>query len=314
MKSVPLGTSSLRTSRMAYECWRIGGASEHPELTAEREASGRTALITAYENGFRLFDHADVYSDGAGEIIFGKVLKELPEMRKDIVIASKCGIRKAGEPTPDAPYRYDFSREHIISSCDRSLKRLNVEQIDLYQLHRPDSLANPEEVAGAFADLKQSGKVREFGLSNSRPSFLAMLQKFCPMPLIVNQVEISLMHLAPFTDGTLDQCVTEKITPLAWSPLAAGRITSNGAIDLHEPNHAQRLKMRDVLDLVARERTSTRMVVALAWLLKHPAGIIPIIGTTNPNRIKESVRAAELDLSREEWYRLYEAGWGHRLP
>src|SRR5882762_10448371 len=106
MKSVPLGTSSLRTSRMAYGCWRIGGAAEHPELTAEREASGRTALITAYENGFRLFDHADVYSDGAGEIIFGKVLKELPEMRKDIVIASKCGIRKAGDPTPDAPYRY----------------------------------------------------------------------------------------------------------------------------------------------------------------------------------------------------------------
>jgi predicted oxidoreductase len=314
MKSVPLGVSSLRSSRLAYGCWRIGGQAEHPELTVEREAAGRAAIITAFENGFTLFDHADIYSDGAGEIIFGKALKEVPEMREQVIIASKCGIRKAGDPSPNSPQRYDFSREHIVSACERSLKRMGVERIDLYQLHRPDFLANPEEVATAFAELRLAGKVREFGVSNFRPSFLAMLRKFCAMPLIVNQVEINLLHLQAFSDGTLDQCITDKITPLAWSPLAAGRITYNGAIDLHEPHHAQRLKLRDVLDLIAREHNSTRMVVALAWLLKHPAGIIPIIGTTTPDRIKESARAVELELTREEWYRLYEAGSGHRVP
>lgn len=314
MKSVPLGLSSLRTSRMAYGCWRIGGQTEHPQLTAEREAAGRTAIITAYENGFRLFDHADIYSDGAGEIIFGKALKEAPEMRKEVVIASKCGIRKAGEPNPNSPQRYDFSREHIVTACEGSLKRLGVDCIDLYQLHRPDFLGEPEVVAAAFNQLRDAGKVREFGVSNFRPGFLAMFQKCSGIKLIVNQVEISLMHLQAFSDGTLDQCMAEKITPLAWSPLAAGKITYTGAIDLHEAHHAQRLKLREVLDLIAREHSSTRMVVALAWLMRHPSGIIPIIGTTNPDRIKEGARAADLELTREEWYRLYEAGSGHRVP
>jgi predicted oxidoreductase len=140
-----------------------------------------------------------------------------------------------------------------------------------------------------------------------------MLQKACPMPLIVNQVEISLTKLDCLHDGTLDQCLTEKITPMAWSPLGGGRLGTNDPIDLRDPNHAQRIHLREALDLIARERGSTRSVVALAWLLRHPAKIVPIIGSTDPKRIQEMARAVDLELSREEWYRLLEASLGHRL-
>src|SRR5207247_1814000 len=140
------------------------------------------------------------------------------------LIRTQCGMRFAGERQPQSPHRYDFSASHIISSCERSLTRLGVETIDLYQLHRPDYLADPEEVASAFMQLKHSGKVRHFGVSNFRPTLVTALQVACPMPLIVHQIEISLARLDAFTDGTLDQCLIERVTPMAWSPLAGGLI------------------------------------------------------------------------------------------
>ena len=193
------------------------------------------------------------------------------------------------------------------------MKRLGVDRIDLYQLHRPDYLCDPAEVASVFGRLQQSGKVREFGVSNFRPSQVAVLQKACPMPLLVNQVEISLGHLDCFHDGTLDQCLVEQMTPLAWSPLAAGKLASNDPIDLRDPDHARRIHVREVLELIARERQTTRPVVALAWLLKHPSRIVPIVGSTAPSRITELTQAVDLDLSRDDWYRLLEASLGHRL-
>jgi len=200
MKTVLLGNSSLACSPLAYGCWRIAGTWNPAEVKPEAQASGRRAVLAAYEAGYTLFDHADIYCEGMAETIFGRVLKEEPAMRDRILIATKCGIRKLGEPKPDSPYRYDFSGEHIVSSCEQSLRRLGVERIDIYQLHRPDYLMNPEEIAAAFGRLKRSGKVREFGVSNFRPSQLAALQKACPMRLIVNQVEISLANLAAFED------------------------------------------------------------------------------------------------------------------
>lgn len=313
MITIPLGRSSLQASRIAYGCWRVGGAWEGAEITPERTARGKQAIITAYELGITLFDHADIYSEGKGEEIFGQVLKEVSGMRESILIASKCGIRK-GDTATHAPYRYDFSREYIIESCEGSLRRLGVETIDLYQLHRSDYLGDPEEVASAFTSLKESGKVKEFGLSNTRPSFFACLQKYCPMPLLVNQVEINLLKLDTFNDGTLDQCLTEKITPLAWSPLAAGRLVSANSLDLHDPNHGKRLKLRETMDLIARHYGVSRTVVAISWLLKHPANIIPILGSTDPEKIKDSIISLSLELSREDWYRLMEAAMGHRLP
>src|SRR5262249_1589372 len=160
----------------------------------------------AYEAGYTLFDNADIYCGGEAERILGTVLKEVPGMRDRVIVATKGGIRPAGTPQPDAPARYDFSAEYLLNACEQSLKRLGVETIDLYMLHRPDYLADTEEIASAFSQLKSSGKVRYFGVSNFRPTLVTALQVACPMPLVVHQVEISLAKLDAFTDGTLDQC------------------------------------------------------------------------------------------------------------
>ena len=156
--------------------------------------------------------------------------------------------------------------------------------------------------------------MREFGLSNAGAAYFYLLQRACPMKLIVNQVEISLMKLDFFKNGTMEQCMLDKITPLAWSPLAGGRLCFTGAIDLNEPGHAKRIQLRDAIDLVARERNVPRAVVAVAWLLRHPSGILPIIGSSDPHNIKEMAKAVDLKLTRDEWYSLMEGAAGERLP
>ncbi len=308
MKTQPLGKSTLRATRLAYGCWRI----------AETEEAGRTlgraAVLAAVEAGCTLFDHADIYCGGRAESAFGAVLREVPGMRERILIATKCGIRIPGDPQPDAPFRYDFSADYIISSCEGSLRRLGVETIDLYQLHRPDWLMDPTEVAVAFAKLNQAGKVREFGVSNFRPSQVTLLKQASARQLIVNQVEISLANLACFNDGTLDQCLAERITPLAWSPLAGGKLAGGPRKLLPWQEGYRTDAINAVLDALARERGVSRAVIALAWLLKHPAGIVPIVGSTNPASIRDCFRADDVELTREEWYRLLEAARGERLP
>jgi predicted oxidoreductase len=235
-------------------------------------------------------------------------------MRNEILIATKCGIRFAGDPTPSAPARYDFSTAHILRSCEQSLKRLRIETIDLYQLHRPDFLGDPEEIAGAFVQLKAAGKVREFGVSNFHPSQVAALQKACPMRLIVHQVEISLARLDCFTDGTLDQCLMDRMTPLAWSPLAGGFLGTGLLTGGHDPRRVRLIPLLQSLEAVAKSHGTTPSVIALAWLLKHPSKIVPIIGSTNPERIREAVQAETLELSREDWYQLLIAARGEPLP
>jgi predicted oxidoreductase len=235
-------------------------------------------------------------------------------LRGQVLLSTKCGIRKQGDPKPDAPYRYDFSRDYILRSCEGSLRRLEVETIDVYQLHRPDYLMDPDEVAGAFSELRQSGKVREFGVSNFRPCQLTALQRACPMRLIVNQVEISLANLVCLENGTLDQCLAEQITPMAWSPLAGGKLAGGARRLLPSQEGYQTEAMVKALDLLARDRGVSRAEVALAWLLRHPARIIPIVGSTQPDSIRAAARADALELTREEWYRLLAAARPERLP
>jgi predicted oxidoreductase len=315
MKRLTLGASSLESSQLAYGCWRIAGTWEPSEVTPVREEAGRRAVLAAYEAGYTLFDHADIYCDGVAERLFGQVLQQVKGMRAQILIATKCGIRKPETGRPYAVGRYDFSAEHIIRSCEQSLQRLQIETIDLYQLHRPDYLMDPTEVATAFARLRDSGKVREFGVSNFRPSQVSALQKACPMPLLVNQVEISLAHREPFEDGTLDQCLTEKITPMAWSPLAGGHLADGARRVLpSQANYAPEKTLLPELDRIAQERGVVRMAVALAWLLKHPSKIVPILGTIDPDKIKKATAATDLELTREEWYRLLIAAQGEPLP
>jgi predicted oxidoreductase len=173
---------------------------------------------------------------------------------------------------------------------------------------------HPDEVAAAFTKLQKEGKAHHFGVSNFRPSQLTALQKTCPMPLIVNQIEISLANRASFEDGTLDQCLSEKITPLAWSPLAGGLLADGPKALLPFQEGYRTKQIVTVLDDIAKERGSGRTAVALAWLLKHPANIVPIVGSTQPQNIKAAARADSINLSREEWYRLLEAARGERLP
>jgi predicted oxidoreductase len=314
MQSIPLGVSSLSSSRLAYGCWRVAGTWNPAEVTPESRAAGRRAIIAAYEAGYTLFDNADIYCLGEAERILGAVLKEIPEMRRKVLIMTKGGIRPGGDPKPGAPARYDFSAEYLVRACEQSLQRLGVETIDVYLLHRPDYLADPQEIARAFSQLKDAGKVRYFGVSNFRPTLVTALQVVCPMPLIVHQVEISLAHLDAFTDGTLDECLVERITPMAWSPLAAGLI-GNGARQLLPSQQSYRLQgVLPALEAIAKAHGTNRTAVALAWLLKHPSRIQPIIGSTDPQRIREAVKAVDLELSREEWYTLLIAARGEPLP
>lgn len=314
MKDFLLGSGSLSSSRLAFGCWRLTGVGSRSNGKTDDEAKGTQAVLAACEAGYTLFDHADIYGDGVAEEVFGRILRRHPGLREKILIATKCGIRKQGDPRPDSPFRYDFSAEHIVWSCEQSLKRIGVETIDLYQLHRPDYLMNPEEVARAFTTLKQSGKVREFGVSNFRPSQVSLLQRACPMRLMVNQVEISLACLNRFEDGTIDQCLAERMTPLAWSPLAGGKL-GNGARKVLPWQEAYSMdRLIPALDELAHAHGTNRTAVALAWLLRHPSGIVPIVGSTDPAHIREAAKAVDLKLSREEWYHLFAAARRERLP
>jgi len=309
MKTQLLGSTPLVSTRLAYGCMRIGGAKGPDD--AKR---ARAAVACAYEAGYRHFDNADIYGGGVSEKIFGEVLREVSGMRQEVLVATKCGIRKKGDPDPDAPCRYDFSAAYILASCDASLKRLAVETIDLYYLHRPDFLMDPDEVAGAFDRLRLQGKVREFGVSNFSPSQVAALQSRLPMPLAANQVEIHLGRLDPFHDGTLDQCIAEQMTPLAWAPVGRGLYAEGGTVKPDAPDRDRIGTLLALLDEIAKARRTTRTAVSLAWLLKHPSGIVPIVGSANPDHIREAAAADDLDLSREEWYRIMEAARGRQLP
>jgi predicted oxidoreductase len=314
MQTISFGNTPLKTSRLAYGCWRVAGSWEPDKVTAESRKAGRHAIGAAYDAGYTLFDTANIYCGGETEQILGSVLCDTPGMRDRVVIVTKCGVRFAGDPDPKAPSRYDFSAAHILHSCESSLRRLGIDTIDIYLLHRPDFLCDPVEVAGAFSKLQAAGKVRYFGTSNFRPSLVRALQAACPMPLVTHQIEVSLANLAAFTDGTLDQCLEEKMIPMAWSPLAGGLIGAGPTRLLPAQEDYKPARFLPTLEEIANERGVSLPVIALSWLLKHPSHMVPVIGTTKPDRIRELAGATDIKLSREEWYRLLIAARAERLP
>lgn len=314
MKTQRLGASDLVCGRLSYGNMRSASTWTVADATPERRAAGVRAHVAAYEAGYTLFDTADIYCRGVCEEILGAFLREEKGARERLVIATKCGIRFGDDPAPGAPHRYDFSKEHILWSAEQSLKRMGIETIDLYQLHRPDVLMNPAEVAEAFDRLHQSGKVRYFGVSNFLPSHFSVLQQHLKHTLVVNQVEIHLGRLACFEDGTLDQCIERTVTPLAWSPLGGGWLGTGGAPRAGDPLHAHKRWALAELDAVAAELGVSRSVTAVAWLMRHPSGIIPIIGSNNPDHLRECAKADAVELSREQWYRLLLAARGRPLP
>ncbi|HQY88238.1 MAG TPA: aldo/keto reductase, partial [Tepidisphaeraceae bacterium] len=213
MKNQTLGKTNVSVARIGFGNMRCVNTWNPAEANAERRAIGVKSHIAAYETGYTLFDTADIYCKGVCEEVLGQTLREVKGMRERIVIATKCGIRFGGDPKPESPHRYDFSKEHIVWSCEQSLKRIGIDTIDLYHLHRPDILMNPSEVAEAFDQLHKQGKVKLFGVSNFLASFVSALAAHLNQDLVVNQVEIHLGRLDCFVDGTLDQCIEKTITP-----------------------------------------------------------------------------------------------------
>ena len=305
MRAIRLGHSDLQSSRLAYGCMRIVGDGSN----SDRD-KGKHAIHAAVDAGYTLFDHADIYGGGACEELFGEVLKESPGLRERLVIATKCGIRFAGDPNDDAPGRYDFSKDHIIDSLEGSLQRLGIEQIDLLMLHRPDYLMRAAEVAEAFAALAASGKVAHFGVSNFSASQFELLQSVLPTPLLVNQVEINIHNIDALTNGVLDQCQRFGVTPQAWSPIAG--IVHPAWGNTFSPQDEERIRVE--AEHQCEKYGVDGSIIALAWLLKNPADISPIIGSTNPERIAAAVSALDVSYSREDWYRLLEARNGAPVP
>lgn len=305
MQSITLGKSSVPSSRLIYGCMRICG-----DGSPEARKKGRQALLAAYEAGYTHFDHADIYGQGACEQLHGELLREQPALREQTFLTSKCGIRFADTPNKGDPSRYDFRRNYILTQVDESLKRLGVETLDALLLHRPDYLFHPEEVAAAFTELQEAGKVRYFGVSNFRPSQVSLLQSACPMPLLMHQVEINIHRIAALEDGTLDQCLERGITPTAWCPLGGVAYPAWG--NTFSPEDEKRVAAE--LERQANHYGVEAWQVIIAWLLLLPSKVAPIIGSTTPRRISAAIKCLDLNYSREDFYRLLEARNGYPAP
>jgi predicted oxidoreductase len=302
MKNITYKKTNLNSSRLIYGCMRIAG-----DNSVQDKTKGKLAIRAALDAGYTHFDHADIYGDGHCESLFGELLtelkKETPTLRDQLIITSKAGIRAD-------PKRYDFSAEYLISSVDNSLKRLNTDYLDLFLLHRPDYLFNAEDVAQTFMKLKASGKVNHFGVSNFSPSQVSLLQSALDEPLVVNQIEINIHNINSLTDGTLDQCQQLGITPIAWCPLGGVAYSAWG----NTFSNADEQRIEIELAEQAEKYNCLPWQLILAWLLKHPANISPIIGSTTPERIVAAKQALTIEYSHADWYRLLEARNGYEQP
>ncbi|MFC7373355.1 aldo/keto reductase family oxidoreductase [Fictibacillus iocasae] len=279
----------LEFSRIVHGHWRLGEWNlSDQELLALVEQ--------CIEWGITTFDHADIYGGYTCEEIFGKALALKPELREKIQIVSKCGIKLISGNRPEHSIKsYDTSKQHIITSAERSLKNMNTDYLDLLLIHRPDPFMNPEETAEAFNLLKKQGKVRHFGVSNFSPSQYNMLQSYCDVELVTNQIELSVLHTDSFFNGAMDHCLEKRIAPMAWSPLAGGRLFSG--------SDEQSIAVKKTMEKVGAEIGAESLdETAYAWLLAHPGRIMPIVGSGKKERIASAVKATELNMNTEQWF------------
>lgn len=309
MKNIQLSTSGVSVSSVVLGLMRINTLDD----------SGIKALYSAArEIGINIFDHADIYGGAPHrcEARFGDALRLTADERDKIVIQSKCGIR---------PGYFDFSKEHILASVDRSLKALRSDYLDVLLLHRPDALVEPEEVAEAFDKLHASGKVRHFGVSNHTPGQIDLLKTAVAQPIIANQIQLSVAHAPSIAFGVAanmggsEQSIDRdgelvnysrisNITLQAWSPFQHGFF--EGIFLGDRENYPE---LNKVLDQLAETYGATPAAIAVAWIARHPAKIQTVLGTTNPQRLRDSAIGADIELSREEWYRMFKAA-GYQLP
>lgn len=305
MRTIKLGQSDLEVPVVAVGCMRIDSLTP-PEA--------ETFVQTALDLGANFFDHADIYGEGECESIFSRAIHMNSSVREKVILQSKCGIREQ---------RYDFSKEHLLAAVDGSLKRLQTDYLDVLLLHRPDALVEPEEVAGVFNKLEESGKVRHFGVSNHKPMQIELLKKFVRQPILANQLQLSITNATMISNGinvnmendsavdmdgsVLDYCRLKEITIQPWSPFQYGFFDG---VFLGNNKFPQ---LNAKIDEIATRYAVSNTTIALAWILRHPAKMQPITGTMNLSRLKDCVKASEITLTREEWYEIYTAA-GNGIP
>ena len=293
--SRPLGKSGLQVSPIAWGMWRFARSSPR---------EGQALIEAAIAAGVSLYDTADIYgfsgSGGFGdaESLLGQILKASPGLRAQMVLATKGGI------TPPVPY--DSSRAYLMQALDNSLRRMGVAQVELYQIHRPDILAHPQEVARTLEDMVTSGKVAAIGVSNYTVAQTRAIAALLTIPLASHQPEFSPLHLDPVENGLLDLAMEKDIAVLAWSPLGGGR--------LGDPQDERGKRVAAVLDIVAEEAGVSRAAATYAWVMAHPARAIPIVGTQNVSRIAEIAEVYKVRWTRARWYEVLVASRGERLP
>lgn len=278
-------------SRVLLGAWRWHTASQD---VVER------LIHTALDQNITSFDHADIYGDHGNEEIFGNFLKKNPSLRQKIQLITKCGIKFASSKRPSTRVKhYDTSKKHIVWSAENSLKMLGTDRLELLLIHRPDPLLNPHEVADAFSQLKEQGKVLHFGVSNFTPAQFRMLQHYLPFPLVTNQIEISLSRIEPLFNDDLDTVVEFGASPMAWSPLGGGKSIT---VDEH------------ALQNMTAKYNASFSQLSLAWLMKHPSTIFPVIGTTQPERVLEAAKSIGIDLDRQDWFEMLKWVMGKEMP
>ncbi|MGV8982183.1 aldo/keto reductase [Clostridium sp.] len=305
MKKNCIANGEISTSEIALGCMRINNLSKS-------EAS--KLISTALDEGINFFDHADIYGGGKSEEVFADAIAANPISREKIIIQSKCGIRDG---------YFDFSKEHILNSVEGSLKRLNMDYLDILLLHRPDTLMEPEEVAEAFSKLHSSGKVKYFGVCNQNPMQIELLNKYLNNKIIINQLQLSITNTGMIDSGLnvnmqidssidrdgsiLEYCRLKDIALQAWSPFQFGFFEG---VFLNNDKYPE---LNNKINEIAAAKGVTNSAIAIAWILRHPAKIQPLVGTTNSMRLADICKASKIELTRQEWYEIYRAA-GNKLP
>ncbi len=292
MQQLPIHPKGPTFSRIIAGAWRWNNI---PSSTIE------VLINTALDEGITTFDHADIYGDYGNETTFGEVLARQPQLAKKMQLVTKCGIKLTSSKKPEHRVKhYDSSKEHIIKSAETSLRLLHVDHIDLLLIHRPDFLMDIHEVADAFGQLKQQGKVLHFGVSNFTTSQYDLLQSALPFPLVTNQVELSLFCTSALFDGTIEQLYKQRASVMAWSPLGGGRTFTA------EDEVTRRIREKTT-ELSSKYNGATTTQIFLAWILKHPSNIFPVIGTSKPERLREAAASINVKLDTQDWYEMLKA-------
>ncbi|HYX38010.1 MAG TPA: aldo/keto reductase [Oligoflexus sp.] len=295
VKRVALYPQGLEVSSLVYGAWRLF----NPPVQGH-EPTVKRLLDLCLEHGITTFDHADIYGSYRCEELFGRCLA--PALRPRVELISKCGIRLVSPARPHHRLKsYDTSALHIKQSVEQSLRNLRTDYLDLLLIHRPDPLMDADAVAAAVDDLKQAGKIRAFGVSNFSPAQFDLLQSRCPEPLATNQIEAHPLRSSIFFDGTLDHAQRLRYRPMIWSPLAGGRLAAH-------PTLAEVLRKR------AAELGCGEEALVLAWLQRHPAGLVPVIGTTNEQRLSSMLAVETIAMDSETWHEILQAGMGQEIP